>query len=105
MGDPSHTAREAARIAGTTARTPYDCHRSALVGAWGRVSGGRRYAARELERLHGLPSDRELGIRLEEIAARRDDPDADPRFHAHHDAFAPGIAAGVRDAIVANIGA
>jgi DNA-binding transcriptional MerR regulator len=77
-----HSVGEVARYAGITVRTLHHYDRIGLLAPGGRtVKGYRRYADRDLERLHQVLFYRELGFPLDQIATILDEPGTDAVAH------------------------
>ncbi|MFF3288942.1 MerR family transcriptional regulator [Streptomyces sp. NPDC003023] len=78
----SYSVGQVAGFAGVTVRTLHHYDEIGLLRPSGRSgSGHRRYDDADLDRLQQILFYRELGFRLEEVAALLDDPDLDPRAH------------------------
>jgi MerR family transcriptional regulator, thiopeptide resistance regulator len=90
---------EVARLAGVTVRTLHHYDRIGLLRPTVRSAAGYRgYDQADLARLQRILGYRELGFALDDIVSYL----ADPRFTAHYEQRAPGLAQYVHDAILAN---
>ncbi|MFF1693211.1 MerR family transcriptional regulator [Streptomyces sp. NPDC058257] len=78
----SYSVGQVAGFAGVTVRTLHHYDEIGLLVPSERSHAGhRRYSDADLDRLQQTLFYRELGFRLDEVAALLDDPDTDPRAH------------------------
>ncbi len=78
----SWSVGDVARFSGVTVRTLHHYDEIGLLSPGGRTaSGHRRYDEADLQRLQEVLFYRELGFRLDEVAALLEQPDADPIEH------------------------
>ncbi|MBA0053058.1 MerR family transcriptional regulator [Streptomyces sp. AJS327] len=78
----SHSSGQLAAIAGVSVRTLHHYDDIGLLVPGERTGAGhRRYTDTDVDRLQQILFYRELGFRLEEVAALLDDPAADPHEH------------------------